>query len=200
MHELKMNLEYNIGDIVYVAKKEKMIEECPICVGSGEVKLGDNIDNMETFRCPKCFGSGKLYSKPKVYVVVDNPCVVKGVKVELEEDGTANVTFKVTDGKSTFNRKGDKVFPTLTDALMFCEEMNNPIKMVGIDEIKILGSYNESSPSPVKVAKKMAEYQQTGKLKPIEVNRDMELLDGYITYKIANIFNIKEVEVKVVEQ
>lgn len=199
MHELKMNLEYNIGDIVYVAKKEKTIEECPICVGSGEVKLGDSTDNMETFRCPKCFGSGKLYLKPKLYTVVDSPCIVKGVKVELEEGGTASVTFKVTDGKSTFNRKGDKVFPTLTDALTFCEEMNNPIKMVDIDEINVIEHYNDSHPTPAKVTRKIEEYQETGKLKPIEVNRDMVLVDGYITYKIAKMFNVKEVEVKVVE-
>lgn len=203
MYEATLKLQYEIGENVFTTRNEKQIEDCPMCKGDGKVgwrKPDTDKLEYEVFQCPRCKGSGKAYVGKKLVVSPEVHKIV-GIRVVLLENGSTNVTYRVTNECSTFDRPEEKVFATLEDAERYCDIVNNGEIgiMVNIDDIKINNNYNKSHPTPAKVAKKIAEYEETNKLQPIEVNKDMELVDGYITYKIAKMFNIEEVEIKVVE-
>lgn len=65
-----------------------------------------------------------------------------------------------------------------------------------LEEIKIKKSFKKTRPSLNKLNVHLEYYYKNNKfMKPIVVDKDNMLIDGYITYLIAKMFNVKEVEV-----
>lgn len=69
-----------------------------------------------------------------------------------------------------------------------------------LDDIKIRDSFINSKPNEEKMQMKTVEYNNSGKLKPIIVDENNVLIDGYISYLILKQFEIENTRVIVKEK
>lgn len=197
MNRLEAMTEHVLGKKVFTIKKEAHREECNICLGHGRVILGDTVETSESFMCPKCKGTGYDNSTRKmVYIPIENPVEIFEVKVKISQ-AEMKTSYKTKNEDGIYHRNQEYIFETFEEAVAYCELKNHPMKKMNIDDIIITSAFSESKPSPDKINAKLAEYNKTGKLGQIVVNKDDVLIDGYITYKICKLHDIKEVEVKV---
>ena len=72
---------------------------------------------------------------------------------------------------------------------------------IKLNEIKIKDDFLNSKPKKEKLKKHLQHYIKNDDfMKPILLDKDNILLDGYITYLIAKIFNYEEIEVMTVQE
>lgn len=74
------------------------------------------------------------------------------------------------------------------------------MKNMRLDDIKIRDSFVNSKPNEEKMQMKTVEYNNSGKLKPIIVDENNVLIDGYISYLILKQFEIENTRVIVKEK
>lgn len=60
--QINVETKFNIGQEVYIIQKARSKEPCVACNGEGHIIVGGN-----RFSCDKCFGTGRLHGKRKIY-------------------------------------------------------------------------------------------------------------------------------------
>lgn len=198
MQQIKLNIEHEIGKEVFIVKQVNSIDECPYCKGKGILIL--KLNDLE-LNCPNCYGKGYVENHvKKVYAVCTEPCVVEGVKVVVTKDDV-RCSYKIKRGSSSCNRDVSNVFSTKEEAEEFCFKMNKPRKIVLLKDIVIQDTFKNSKPDPNKIKTKIEYYNQHGRFdKKIVVNEQNVLVDGYITYLIAKMYDRQMVECYLDEQ
>ena len=69
-------------------------------------------------------------------------------------------------------------------------------KTIRLSRIKINGDMRNSMPRPVKMKYKYIHYLTTGEFQSkIRVDRRNVLVDGYTSYPLAKMFDVKKVEI-----
>lgn len=74
------------------------------------------------------------------------------------------------------------------------------MKNMRLDDIKIRDSFASSRPSEEKMQMKKGEYIRSGKLKPIMIDENNVLIDGYISYLILKEFGVENTTVIIKEK
>lgn len=194
MNELIINTKYRIGDKVYIIEKADQIHECHICEGKGKIDYKD-----KEMKCPECMGKGFFVNTKSINAISENEWVVKEIKIKIESDGSILLRYKITDGTRSLNRAEENVFMTKDDAINRCIELNTNTMNIDVENIEIQDAFKDHSPSPIKVMSKIDYYHKNGKFaKPIRVDKNNVLQDGYIDYLICKTFNIKNTKVAIV--
>lgn len=197
METIRIKTEFKIGETVFIAKKKFIEEECPLCQGEKNIVLKIKGGAVYDYMCPHCSGMGKVKLK-KVYAPVEEMYVVTEIKFTLKENNEIITKIKGMSLNTGFVKDSSEVFKTLNECKEWCDEMNLPREVVSISDIIISDEFKEHTPSFDKIQFKMEEYRRTGKMNEIAINKDNILVDGYITYKMCQLLDIKEVTVKVV--
>lgn len=60
--QINIETKFNIGQEVYIIQKARSKEPCAACNGEGYIIVDGN-----RFSCDKCFGTGRLHGKRKIY-------------------------------------------------------------------------------------------------------------------------------------
>lgn len=74
------------------------------------------------------------------------------------------------------------------------------MKFITLDKIKISQDFMDSPPKPERVIRKTAEFMNGGKLEPILIDKDRNLIDGYCSYLIAKTLNSNKFKVVMVTE
>lgn len=191
---LQIPVKFLNGESLYTTKKVKVEIPCEICEGEGTIKF-----NNKNMRCPECMGAGSFPSKKTTHIVHEEPFVISQTKITVNSNGTSVVKYKGHCGTSVLNRSEDNLFSTREEAQKKCDELNENLVLVNVDDIEIQEVFKEHTPSPDKVINKLTYYKENGKFaKPIRVNKDNVLQDGYIDYLLCKTFNIKTTKVSII--
>lgn len=194
MNTLQIPVKFLNGESLYTIKKVKVEIPCEICEGEGTIKF-----NNKNMRCPECIGVGSFTSKKTTNIVHETPFVIKQTKIEVNDNGESVVKYKGYCGSQMLNRSEENLFLTREEAQKKCDELNENLMLVNVDDIEIQEVFKEHTPSPDKVINKLTYYKENGKFaKPIRVNKDNVLQDGYIDYLLCKTFNIKTTKVSII--
>ena len=74
------------------------------------------------------------------------------------------------------------------------------MKFITLDKIKIDQDFINCPPKPERVIRKTAEFMNGGKLEPILIDKDHNLIDGYCSYLIAKTLNSNKFKVVMVKE
>lgn len=198
MTTIKIGTDLKIGEEVFIAKKVAVSTACDVCNSTGSIMLGTCMDGAKIYSCPCCKGKGVIFSNVKKYVPVEGTCTVKEIRVVVKTDEEMVVRAKVaTDGLTTL-KQASEVFRTLEECQAWCDEKNQPRVTIPISEIVISDIFKAHTPSFEKINAKMEAYKRTGQMSEISIDKNNVLVDGYISYKLCQLLDIKEVTAKVV--
>lgn len=118
---LNIDNKFEIGQEVYVIRKERTKEKCPACNGEGHIVIDGN-----RFSCEKCYGNGRLHGQKRKYQVVGKDVIdkIKTYSYRIHK-GTDEIKTVI---KYAFKNGDDytdaKLFLTLEKAEARCKELN----------------------------------------------------------------------------
>lgn len=190
MSEWKIKTKFDIGDKVYTIQKEKVKISCHICKGLKKIKY----NNMD-MKCPECAGKGVFISDDTISMVRENPFTVSMIKVSIDNRNGVEIKYKCGDeyGNRT-NRKESNLYKTVKQAQKACDELNTEKKFINVGDIIISDKFAATNPSREKLQRKLLYYVESNKFdKPIVIDKDNTLVDGYINYLICGLMGIKSV-------
>lgn len=191
---LQIPVKFLNGESLYTTKKVKVEIPCEICEGEGTIKF-----NNKNMRCPECMGAGSFLSKKTTHIVYEEPFVISQTKITVNKNGTSVVKYKGHCGTSVLNRSEDNLFSTREEAQKKCDGLNENLILVNVDDIEIQEVFKEHTPSPEKVMNKLTYYKDNGKFaKPIRVDKNNILQDGYIDYLLCKMFGIETTKVSII--
>lgn len=73
--------------------------------------------------------------------------------------------------------------------------------IINVNSIKIQDRFKRSKPSPEKIKTHLKYYIENNKfMKPIILDENSTLVDGYITYLIAKLFSYKKIDVLTIKE
>lgn len=122
--QINIETKFNIGQEVYIIQKARSKEPCAACNGEGYIIVDGN-----RFSCDKCFGTGRLHGKRKIYQLAGKDTItsIKIFNYLLNADGHHNELKTVV--KYAFKNGNDftdqKLFATQEEAQARCNELNN---------------------------------------------------------------------------
>jgi len=194
MKTLQIPVKFQKGDTIYTIKQTKLEKKCEICEGIGKIKYND-----KDMRCPECMGVGNFTSNKMIYTVCDEPFVINMTKISVDNNGNITLKYKGHCGFSNIrNRMEESLFLTKEEAQVKCDELNKERIIILVDDIVIKDCFKETKPGIDKIQAKLEYYKENNKFdKQIIINRDNVLQDGYISYLIFKILNIKTIKVVV---
>lgn len=194
MRKIEIPVKFQKGDVIYTTKQEKVELVCHICNGEGRIKFND-----KDMRCPECMGVGKFKSNKTMNVVIEEAYTISSIKISISgnDNTVTSVKYKGYCGHIALNRAEDNLFATKEEAQKRCDYLNKERKHTTIDEIVISDSFKESRPSIEKIQEKLDYYKTHNNNfdKPIAVDCNNVLVDGYITYLICKMLGISYVKV-----
>lgn len=121
--QINVETKFNIGQEVYIIQKARSKEPCAACNGEGHIIVGGN-----RFSCNKCFGTGRLHGKRKIYQLAGKDTItnIKVYNYLLNTGGHHNEPKTVV--KYGFADRSDyteqKLFATQEEAETRCNELN----------------------------------------------------------------------------
>lgn len=191
----ELNLKYNVGNYVFIAKQEPLKEVCSYCNGETIIRISNT--GKETI-CPYCKGTGVQEIRGgRKYVVQENMGIIDSIKVTIKEDEVV-AKYNVKVGEKIYSGVTEnRIFIFLEDAIEFCTRGNINKKTIQLEDIIINDSFKNSIPNVKKIQDKLNEYSNmkynfNGK---ITVDEHDVLSDGYITYMLAKMFDVKQLQV-----
>lgn len=191
MKTLEIPVKFQKGDTVYAVKQVKLETPCPICEGIGTIKY-----NEKDLRCPECMGRGKFNSNKSTHIVIDEPFIISTIKVSIHSNDAIFIKYKGSCGFTSLSRSEDSLFKTKEEAQIKCDELNREKVRLKVDDIVIQDLFKQAHPSTNKIQSKLNYYSIKKKFdKPIIVNSQKELTDGYVNYLLCKLLNINTVEV-----
>ena len=122
MH-IDVNTKFDVGQEVYIIQKARSKEPCAACNGEGHIIIDGN-----KFSCDKCFGTGRLHGKRKIYQLAGKDTItnIKVYNYLLNTGGHHNESKTVV--KYGFADRNDytdqKLFATQEEAQARCKELN----------------------------------------------------------------------------
>lgn len=118
---LNIDNKFEIGQEVYVIRKERVKEQCPACKGKGQIIVDGN-----RFSCVTCYGTGRLHGQKKTYQVVGKDIIDKiktySYRLHNGTDGIKTIVkYAFKDGTDYTDAK---LFLTEEEANAECERLN----------------------------------------------------------------------------
>jgi DnaJ-class molecular chaperone len=186
MITLEIPVKFTNEDTIYTTKQANVELNCNICEGKGTI-----VYNNKNMRCPECHGKGKFTSNKKVHTVCEEPFVISKTKIDIDNNGNVNIKYKGRCGFSNYNRNEMNLFSTKEEAQERCDELNKEKINISVSDIVIPESFKLTQPSIDKIQAKLLYYKATNKFdKPIVINKENVLQDGYINYLLCGVLNI----------
>ena len=193
MRILKISVKFSPEDELYTVKQIKQETKCNICEGTGRINF-----NEKDMRCPECNGVGKFILNKRINVVCEEPYKISSTDIKLSSNGQANVKYRGYCGITKLNRSESTLFTTKEEAQKHCDMMNREKKFIKINDISIQESYSSTIPSLEKIQSKLEFRKENGRFEnEIILDGNDVLQDGYITYLLYKLLNIKFVKVVV---
>lgn len=190
MKTLVIPVKYLNGDSVYTTKQSKLKKNCLVCEGVGRIKYND-----KDIRCPECMGAGSFKTDKVIHIVCDEPFIINTTKITVNSSGDVSVKYKGYCGQIGMNRAEENLHLTKEESQAKCDELNKERVYMNVSDIVIQDSLK---PSIDKIQEKLIYYKDNNRFnKNIVVDQNKVLQDGYITYLICNMLNIKIVKVVV---
>ena len=78
---LNIDNKFEIGQEVYVIRKERTKEKCPACNGDGTF-----LHKGYKVKCTYCYGSGNVFTHDKMWQVDKEPMTVDSMKISIGAD------------------------------------------------------------------------------------------------------------------
>lgn len=179
--------KFTYGDSVYLIGQSPVSKQCPMC---NATKLYDGE------RCPACHATGTIQMERKEWKVMDEPFIIDHFRVSINMHGVSGVRYHGHAGFKSLNRAEENLFETVEAAQAECDRRNLVRVEVALSDIKISSCFAGTIPAADKLAKRVGEYKKGGKFTTeIYVNKNMELWDGYTTYMVCRMFDIKAIKV-----
>lgn len=193
MNTLEIPVKFKNGDVVYTSKQTKLEKTCSVCEGIGKIKYND-----KDMRCPECMGAGKFKTDKVVHAVCEESYIIETTKISVGSHSNISVKYKGRCGQVGMNRAEENLYSTKEEAQAKCDELNKEKVYLNISDIVIQDSFKETRPSINKIQDKLTYYKENNRFnKNIVVDQNKVLQDGYITYLICKMLNIKTVQVVV---
>ena len=146
-------------------------------------------------KCPECNGIGKFISDKQINVVCDEPYVIYQTKISINDNDVATVKYRGYCGDLRLNRSETTLFATKEEAQTKCDELNRERIWVNINDIIIPEDFKETQPSIDKIQARLEYYKINNKFNnEIAINKVNILQDGYITYLLCKLLNIKTIK------
>lgn len=113
--------KFDIGQEVYIVRKMREKTVCPACDG-----IGYKIFNDYKFSCRKCYGTGNLHSKNKIYMAYEKDKIDRiKIFMYIENDEMKTVVkYKLKNGTEFVERS---LFATREEAEARCKELNEQL-------------------------------------------------------------------------
>lgn len=195
MKTIQIPIKYNKEDTIYTIKQSKIKKICEICEGNKTIEY-----NGKNMRCPECGGTGEFTSNKLKYTICDEPFKISTIKISINNNEDISIKYKGHCGFSSLSRAEENLFATKQEALEKCEELNKQRVAIDIDNIIISDEFKSTNPSIEKIQERLDYYNKNKKfMKEIVINKDCVLVDGYITYLLARMFNFEYIKVVVEE-
>ncbi|MGL6174814.1 MAG: hypothetical protein ACRC1P_09455 [Cellulosilyticaceae bacterium] len=182
-----------IGSKVFYLKQEDSKRICDKCNGTKELIISVK-DEVKKVKCAYCGKDGTVYAGGKEYVVANGN--IHMVTAHLKSDSLeTSYTLKNTS-ELTFFKSPDELYLTRKAAQRAINILNGTHTTMNIDDIKIHESMKKTPPKLNKLMSRDAYYKTHGEFcKPVHINSDGYIVDGYITYLLCKIHDIEEVPV-----
>lgn len=126
---LNIDNKFEIGQEVYVIRKERVKEQCPACNGDGHIVIDDN-----RFSCEKCYGRGYLRNTVNIAYQIIGKYVVTLVKSITQLQGKELVpktviTYNVGNECMTLKEVPEHhLFVSCDEAITVCGELNKELE------------------------------------------------------------------------
>jgi len=191
MRILKISVKFSPEDELYTVKQIKQETECNICESTGRINF-----NEKDMRCPECNGVGKFISNKQINVVCEEAYKISSTDIKLSNNGQANVKYRGYCGLTKLNRANNTLFTTKEEAQKYCDMINREKKIIRINDISIQESYSNTIPSLEKIQSKLEFRKENGWFEnEIILDENDVLQDGYITYLLYKLLNVKVIKV-----
>lgn len=97
-----INPQYKIGEVVYyIVSSEWRVIKCPICNGTGYIKVNDSAFGTLTANCPHCSGSNYGRRKAEYFLRKVEYGYVTSIKIILDaKSGEAQYSYKISSSMS----------------------------------------------------------------------------------------------------
>lgn len=185
---MNIDTKANIGDIVYYLKPIRRMN-CPICAGSGKIRLGSmvelNLESQEAFvesvgeqlirnlsecvegktkeyDCPECGGKGTIKVAGQTKYEVGEG-IVTAIEAMMNEDRQSRIIYRVNDptDDKNYNRTltNEKLYVDRESAEKQCRFMNLERRLVHLNSVLIPRSFVATIPCNVKLMKRLNEWR-----------------------------------------
>lgn len=190
-HTHRFATKFIYGESVYLIGQTPVSKQCPMCNGT---KL------YEGERCPACHATGTILMERKEWAVMADPLVIDHFRVSINAHGVSSARYHGHVGLKSVNRAEENLFETAEAAQAECNRRNLMRVEVALSDIKVSSCFAGTIPAADKLARRVSEYKKTGKFATeIFVDKEMKLWDGYTTYMICRMLDIKTIKVVVKE-
>ena len=122
---LNIDNKFEVGQEVYIIRKERTKEKCPACNGDGHIIVNEN-----RFSCEKCYGRGYLRNTANIAYQIIGKYVVTLVKSITQLQGKkllpkTVITYNVGNECMTLKEVPEHhLFTTKEEAEARCKELN----------------------------------------------------------------------------
>lgn len=188
---LAINTKYDIGDTVYIIKREKISIVCPICDGKKKIEYKEKL-----MTCPECHGAGCQQSQKEISVVKDESYKVNSIKISISnKNGDYTTRYKVYSMTESCSRAEENLYCSKEEAQLVCDNLNKERKYINLNDIIISDSFSKTVPAAEKLSTLIDEYKINKTIsKEISINNENVLIDGYTAYLVSKMFGIQIVK------
>lgn len=181
-------MKYKIGDKVFAIINVNEKVECKICEGHGMVK-----DNMNiAIRCSKCNGKGKCITGKTIYETIYGTCTIEQIQVNINKENF-DIQYVISVNGQNHIVPENHLFTSFKEAQLRCNKLNSTYENFYIDNIIVPTKYTEYVPPINKIQSNLKFYNDFKEFaSPIKINQNNELIDGYISYLLCKLLNIKQ--------
>lgn len=112
---MQKKFKFGIKQKVWTIRQSEVAEKCPICKGSGQVKI-----EGQFFRCPNCDGDKYIRKKyPEWIISIDYKREIKEIKIKIDKEIIYSVDYNDYYEKDCF--------ATRAEAQKECDRRNGKI-------------------------------------------------------------------------
>lgn len=130
---------------------------------------------------------GSIYKKKCFNIYIER------INIKIDKNIKYIGYVGIDESENEFYLEESELFSTKEEASQRCKELNQEPKTINLNQIKITKDFRHTYVTPKKVQQKLNYFIENGKFeKKIILNKQYELVDGYITYLLMNLLDLRQ--------